>query len=230
MNKISIIIPIFNEVNSISKLLVQLENKAFQKEAIEIIVVDGGSTDGSQDSLYTNFNIRLIEVGKGRAKQMNAGAKAATGNILYFLHCDGLPPKHFDQIITNAVQKGNLAGCFRLKFDYNHPLLMVSQWFTRFNHISCRGGDQSLFITKNLFEEIKGFDEKYIIYEDNEIISRLYAKKQFVVLPDYISASARRYRENGVWRLQFHFGIIHLKRRLGHSAESMLQYYKKHIL
>lgn len=230
MNKISIIIPIFNEVNSISKLLLHLESEIFQKEAIEIIVVDGGSTDGSQDSLRTNFNIRLIKVGKGRAKQMNAGAKAATGNILYFIHCDGFPPKYFDQIITNEVQKGNLAGCFRLKFDYNHPLLIVSQWFTRFNHISCRGGDQSLFITKNLFEEIKGFDEKYIIYEDNEIISRLYAKKQFVVLPDCIVTSARRYRENGVWRLQFHFGIIHLKRRLGHSTESMLWYYKKHIL
>lgn len=230
MNKISIIIPIFNEVNSISKLLLHLESEIFQKEAIEIIVVDGGSNDGSQNKLRANFNVRLIEVGKGRAKQMNAGAKVATGNILYFLHCDSFPPHHFDQIIINEVQKGNLAGCFRLKFDYNHPLLMVSQWFTRFNHISCRGGDQSLFITKNLFEEIKGFDEKYIIHEDNEIISRLYAKKQFVVLPDYIITSARRYRENGVWRLQFHFGIIHLKRRLGHPAESMLRYYKKHIL
>jgi len=230
MNKISIIIPIFNEVNSISKLLLHLENKVFQKEAIEIIVVDGGSTDGSQYRLQTNFNIRLIEVGKGRSKQMNAGAKAATGNILYFLHCDSFPPQHFDQIITTTVQKGNLAGCFRLKFDYNHPVLLASQWFTRFNHISCRGGDQSLFITKNLFEEIKGFDEHFIIYEDNEIISRLYAKKQFVVIPDCVVTSARRYRENGVWRLQFHFGIIHLKRRLGHSAESMLQYYKKHII
>lgn len=230
MNKISIIIPIFNEVNSISKLLLHLESEIFQKEAIEIIVVDGGSSDGSQNKLRANFNVRLIEVGKGRAKQMNAGAKVATGNILYFLHCDSFPPHHFDQIIINEVQKGNLAGCFRLKFDYNHPLLMVSQWFTRFNHISCRGGDQSLFITKNLFEEIKGFNEKYNIYEDNEIISRLYAKKQFVVIPDYIITSARRYRENGVWRLQFHFGIIHLKRRLGHPAESMLRYYKKHIL
>jgi hypothetical protein len=73
-----------------------------------------------------------------------------------------------------------------MKFDYRHPVLMISQWFTRFNHISCRGGDQSLFITNELFKELKGFDENFVIYEDNEIISRLYAKKQFVVIPDYI--------------------------------------------
>ena len=230
MNKISIIIPVFNEVNSITKLLSHLENKVFQKEAVEIIAVDGGSTDGSQDKIRINSNVKLIQAGKGRAIQMNAGAKTATGNVLYFLHCDSFPPQDFDRIIDDSVQKGNWAGCFRMKFDYRHPVLMVSQWFTRFNHISCRGGDQSLFVTKKIFDEIKGFDEKFMIYEDNEIISRLYAKKQFVVIADYVLTSARRYRQNGVWRLQYHFGIIHLKRRLGHSTESMLQYYKKNIV
>jgi rSAM/selenodomain-associated transferase 2 len=230
MNKISIIIPVFNEVKSISALLLHLENNIFQKDLIEIIVVDGNSTDRSPEKIKTNTNVQLIHSEKGRAKQMNAGAKAATGNILYFLHCDSFPPFNFDRIINTTVQKGNLAGCFRLKFDYSHPILMVLQWFTRFNHISCRGGDQSLFITKNLFEEINGFNDQFIIYEDNEIISRLYDKKQFKVIPEYIITSARRYRKNGVWRLQFHFGIIHLKRRLGHSAESMLQYYKRNIL
>lgn len=230
MNKISIIIPVFNEVNRISKLLSHLENHAFQNQKIEIIVVDGGSTDGSQDTVSINSKIKLIQAAKGRAIQMNVGAKAATGNILYFLHCDSFPPTHFDLIINDVVQKGNQAGCFRIKFDYEHPVLMVSQWFTRFNHISCRGGDQSLFVTKRLFEEIKGFDEQFMIYEDNEIISRLYAKKQFIVIPDYVITSARRYQQNGVWRLQYHFGIIHLKHKLGHSTESMLEYSKKNIL
>lgn len=126
------------------------------------------------------------------------------------MHCDSFPPAHFDRFINDTVQKGNLAACFRLKFDYKHPILMILQWFTRFNHISFRGGDQSLFVTKKLFKEIKGFDEQFIIYEDNEIISKLYAKKQFVVIPDYIVTSARRYQQNGVWRLQYHFSMLHL--------------------
>ena len=230
MNKISIVIPVFNEVNSIEKQLSHLKNCVLHKDAMEIIAVDGGSTDGSQEKIRRYPNVTLIQSKKGRAIQMNLGAKAATGNILYFLHCDSLPPLHFDRIIADTVQNGNRAGCFRMKFDYKHPVLMISQWFTRFNHISCRGGDQSLFITKELFEEIKGFDEKFIIYEDNEIISRLYSKKQFIVIPDYIITSARRYHQNGIWRLQYHFSIIHLKHRLGHSTENMLQYYRKNIL
>jgi rSAM/selenodomain-associated transferase 2 len=195
----------------------------------EIIVVDGGSTDNSQSAVAKHPNIILLTTEKGRAKQLNAGAKVATSEVLYFLHCDSIPPKDFDHLIIDQVQKGNKAGCFRMKFDYSHPVLVASQWFTRINHISCRGGDQSLFVTKTLFNEINGFNEEYLIYEDNEIISRLYHKKQFVVIPQNLISSARRYRENGVWRLQYHFAIIHLKRRLGHSAESMLEYYNKRI-
>jgi glycosyltransferase involved in cell wall biosynthesis len=101
-----------------------------------------GSTDGSQEKIRRCPNVADSIRKKGRAIQMNVGAKAATGNILYFLHCDSLP-RHFDRIIDDTVQNGNQAGCFRMKFDYRHPVLMISQW-TRFNHISCRGGDRYL--------------------------------------------------------------------------------------
>jgi rSAM/selenodomain-associated transferase 2 len=229
MNKISIIIPVYNEEESIDKLLLYIEKNASKSIPFEIIVVDGGSTDNSQKKVIEHKNVTLVTTEKGRAKQLNAGAKIATAEVLYFLHCDSFPPNNFDRFILDEVQKGNKAGCFRMKFDYRHPVLEVFQWFTRINHISCRGGDQSLFVTRTLFNKIKGFNENYIIYEDNEIISKLYNKKQFVVIPENLITSARRYRENGVWRLQYHFAVIHLKRRLGHSAESMLKYYTKRI-
>jgi rSAM/selenodomain-associated transferase 2 len=229
MNKISIIIPIFNEVDAIHRLLSHIENVVSKTIPYEIIVVDGGSTDGSEKQVQNSKSAILIPSEKGRAKQMNTGAKHASGNILYFLHCDSFPPTDFDLEIIKQVDTGNLAGCFRMKFDYNHPVLLISQWFTRFNHISCRGGDQSLFVAKHLFDKINGFNESYIIYEDNEIIKRLYQEKQFVVIPKYLITSARRYRINGTWNLQYHFTVIHLKRKLGHSNESLLNYYKKNI-
>lgn len=229
MNKISIIIPIFNEVDAIHRLLLHIENVVSKTIPYEIIVVDGGSTDASSKQVQNSKSAILIPSEKGRAKQMNAGAKHASGNILYFLHCDSFPPKNFDVAIVNEIDNGNLAGCFRMKFDYNHPVLLVSQWFTRFNHISCRGGDQSLFVAKELFDKIKGFNESYIIYEDNEIIKRLYQEQQFIVIPKYLITSARRYRINGAWKLQYHFTVIHLKRKLGHSVESLLDYYRKNV-
>ena len=230
MSKISIIIPILNEVDAIHRLLLHIKNSISKTIDYEIIVVDGGSTDGSQKEVLKHAKINFIASEKGRARQLNAGAQVASGTILYFLHCDSYPPSNFDLFILEETKKGNLAGCFRMKFDFNHPVLIVSQWFTRVNHISCRGGDQSLFITKNLFKKIGGYDEKYSIYEDNEICKRLYQNKQFTIIPNFIVTSARRYRENGVWRLQYYFTVIHLKRRLGHSVESMLAYYKKNII
>lgn len=229
MNKISIIVPILNEVAAIRRLFSHIENNVSKSIPYEIIVVDGGSDDGSQKEVLKHSKTFLISSEKGRAKQMNAGAKIASGNILYFLHCDSFPPENFDQCIVEQVQNGNNSGCFRMKFDYSHPVLWVSQWFSRVNHISCRGGDQSLFVYKDLFNEICGYDENYIIYEDNEIIKRLYQKGSFVVIPKYLITSARRYRKNGVWRLQYHFTVIHLKRKLGHSVESMLYYYRKNV-
>ena len=229
MNKISIIIPILNEVDAIHRLLLHIENSISKTIDYEIIVVDGGSTDGSQMEVLKHQKNRVISSEKGRSIQLNAGAKIASGSILYFLHCDSYPPNNFDLDILEEVQKGNMAGCFRMKFDYAHPVLIVSQWFTRVNNISCRGGDQSLYITRNLFNEIGGYDENYLIYEDNEICKRLYQAKQFTVIKNYLITSARRYRENGVCKLQYHFLVIHLKRRLGHSAESMLEYSKKYI-
>jgi hypothetical protein len=116
-----------------------------------------------------------------------------------------------------------------MKFDYSHTLLMVLQWFTRINHISCKGGNQSLFVTRKMFDGIGSYNERFVIYEDNEIIKRLYQQKQFFVIPKNIFTSARRYRNNGVCKLQFHFTVIQLKRKLRHSPESMLDYYRKNV-
>ncbi len=201
----------------------------------EIIVVDGGSIDGSQQIVTTiakkySVAIQLIPSKKGRAKQLNAGAAMAKGTILYFLHADSLPPKKYDRYIIEKVNNGNLAGCFRMKFDSNHWWLRFLGWMTKFNNKICRGGDQSQFITTTLFKQINGYDESYIVYEDNEFVDRLYAIQQFIVIPKHVVTSARRYKEIGVWRLQYYFLNIHIRRWLGASSEDLHQYYKKKII
>jgi rSAM/selenodomain-associated transferase 2 len=230
MNSISVIIPVFNEAEIILPFLEVLQSRLSKNYAIEIILVDGGSADETRLKIKNKPDIQIVFSEKGRAKQMNYGAKQAKYSILYFLHCDSVPPKNFDGAIIDYVNNRKFAGCFKMKFDYNHWLLKIMAWFTRFNHISCRGGDQSLFITKDLFLKIDGFDETYTIYEDNEICKRLYEINHFSVIQEDIVTSARKFRKNGVFQLYYHFFVIHLKRKLGHSVESLEQYYKHKIM
>jgi rSAM/selenodomain-associated transferase 2 len=248
INRISIIIPVLNEANTIGSLLQYLIENSKASQNLEIIVVDGGSTDGTQDIIKKHIldraesksnddlstsleetGIRLISAPKGRAKQMNFGAKNATGKILYFLHADSFPPKHFDALIISEVENGHKAGCFRMQFDSNHWWLCLAGWFTQFNWKACRGGDQSLFITKKIFNEIGGFDESYSIYEDNILIQELYKRKEFTVINKKLQTSARMYNKHGIWKVQYHYFKIHIKRWFGASADELLVYYKKHL-
>ncbi|MDG1661356.1 MAG: TIGR04283 family arsenosugar biosynthesis glycosyltransferase [Winogradskyella sp.] len=227
---ISIIIPVLNEVKTIEELLFHLVDCADLKNINEIIVVDGGSTDGTKNIIQSlDLKIKLLNSEKGRAKQMNTGSNIATGDILYFLHADSFPPLNYDTHIINEVKKGNNAGCFRLQFDSNHWWLKIASWLTQFSWRACRGGDQSQFITKALFEDIGGFDETYTIYEDNILINELYKRNEFVVINKKIKTSARLYKKHGVWKIQYHFLAIYLKRWNGATAVELYEYYKKHI-
>lgn len=229
---ISIIIPVLNEERYIQSILKVIEERCISDCIMEIIIVDGGSTDTTVSKVKETaiqIPVFLIESEKGRAKQMNQGAKIAKGEILYFLHADTLPPFSYDTSIVSAINSTD-AGCFRLKFDTNHPLLLSLQWFTRYNWRICRGGDQSLFIKKSCFDTLNGFDESYVVYEDCEFIDRIYKNFSFSVLPESVVTSARKYRELGTTKLQFHFSVIHLKKWMGASPAELVHYYEKNIL
>ena len=225
---LSVIIPTLNEADHIGNLLEHLNANSSPENINEIIVVDGGSTDETA-SLAKTWGAKIISSEKGRAKQMNKGAALAAGEVLYFLHADTYPPKNFDLYILNAVHESISSGCFRMKFDSSKKFLRFFAWFSRINNRLCRGGDQSLFILKDLFRKSGGFNEKYIIYEDTEFIGRLYKISKFNVLPQHVVTSARKYEQLGTIRLQYHFGIIHLKNLLGFGPDKLYRYYKKNI-
>ena len=160
-NSISIIIPALNEAANINRLLAHLIENETGENISEIIVVDGNSQDNTTElvkefSKNSTIAIRLIQSERGRANQMNAGANHSKSTILYFLHADSYPPQNFDNLIISEIEKQQLAGCFKMRFDSNHWWLAIVGWGTRFNWKICRGGDQSLFITKALFNEIGG--------------------------------------------------------------------------
>ena len=226
---ISIIIPVLNEEGFIGSILDHLAKTKSTLLIQEIICVDGGSSDQTVSTAQSH-GAKVIVGERGRAKQMNLGAKEAQGDILYFLHADTFTPQGFDQKILDAVNKGYDSGCFRMKFDTKNPFLRFFAYMSRINHRLCRGGDQSLFVKKELFQSSQGFNEAYFIYEDTEFITRLYKQTKFKILADAVVTSARKYREKGWMKVQFHFGMIHLKNYLGAEPGELYQYYKKHIL
>ncbi|WP_340154006.1 TIGR04283 family arsenosugar biosynthesis glycosyltransferase [uncultured Marivirga sp.] len=197
-NKITVIIPTLNEAENIEQLLHYLHQDASDKIA-EIIVSDAESKDSTQEIAKEKGAIVICTKQASRAHQMNEAAKMATGDILYFVHADAKPPKSFVNDILKAIEKGNDFGCYRFKFESKSPLLAVNSWFTRFKVLWCRGGDQTLFIKKSVFEQNNGFDEEYVVMEDFELIKRLWKKHPFGIIPKSVKVSARKYELNSYW-------------------------------
>ncbi len=233
-DRISIIIPVLNEEKTISKILSSIEG-SIESEHFELIVVDGGSQDQTKKKclaqikkLQLRSKFIWVDCKKGRAHQMNAGALIAKYNVLFFVHSDTLLPKGFDQHIFKMLKKVP-AGCFRLKFDSNKWFLRFFAFFTRFNYLICRGGDQTLFLQKQVFEELSGFDSSYKVYEDNEFISRLYKKYSFGIIAKEVITSARKYRKIGFLKLQYHYAMIHALFFVGYPPTALKAYYNRRI-
>lgn len=225
---ISIIIPALNEESNIATLLNEIEKRS-SGYIQEIILADGGSTDKTRE-IAKKTGARILQcTKKSRAIQMNEGAAAASGSILYFLHADSIPPKEFDQHIAQAVNQNIPAGSFRLQFRSSHPLLRFYAWFTRFSFTLFRFGDQSLFVKKSLFNQIGGFDGSLMVMEDQQIVRRLKQQAPFRILPDVVKTSARKYEKNGVIKLQLIFTLILVAYYMGVGQETLVHLYRSLI-
>jgi len=191
----------------------------------EILVVDGGSKDNTLKNIE-NFPVEVIHSKAGRAVQMNTGWKKSKGDVLYFLHSDTIPPITFMDDIQQALSEGYDSGCYRLGFDSNSLFLKINTYFTRYRKMFCRGGDQSLFVKRSIFEKLGGFPKGYLVMEEYPIIKALMTSHNYKIIPKYIVASARKYNNNNYLRVQFTHLVIFNMHRLGYSQEKMQKTYR----
>lgn len=199
--KISIIIPVLNEAENLKELL-PFFSKIKNQEQQEVIVVDGGSTDRTKE-VVEKAGFRFLTCGiQSRTAQMNLGAKESNGDILYFVHADVRILPSFYEDILSSLNEGFQAGCFAYNFDSPGRMLRINSWFTQFNGLLSGGGDQTLFIRKDVFWELGGFDEKFCLMEDFELVRRIKKKYGFKVIPKRILVSARKYENNSWLRVQ----------------------------
>jgi len=224
---LSIIIPSLNEKDNLFKLIDYIKN--FNLPKYEIIVVEGGTDFQIKNNFKSHREVKVIKYDKGRAKQLNKGAKVAKFDWLYFLHSDCLPPKNFKEIIYKSMNNKNQASCFKLKFNPSNFLLSLSAKATKYNNIFCRGGDQSLLIHKNLFFLCDGYNEEYKVCEDINLVKKIYKLGEFKIMEGYIITDSRRFLKNGTLILLIHFGIIHLLHYLKFNPKFLYSYYRLFI-
>ena len=207
--KISIVIPILNEADNLPHLFANINS--LKPAPQQVILVDGGSNDDSisimqsfiEQSMLDNYHKivwRMTESKAGRARQMNAGAALATGDVLLFLHADTQLPNQAIAQVTIAVKTSEW-GRFDVKLNSRQPMLwVVSQminWRSRLTSIAT--GDQAIFINKDLFDKIGGYPNQALM-EDVEICKQLKNIAKPARLRSKVITSARRWQQHGTWR------------------------------
>jgi len=214
MAQFSIIIPVLNEASVIRQTLQRLQPP--RRRGVEVIVVDGGSGDGTPKLAKPLADHVLRSASKGRARQMNLGAQGAGGEYLLFLHADTQLPDRWLSRLTDVYERSAAWGRFDVRLSGRHWLLrLVETMMNRRSRVTgIATGDQVIFVRRELFERVGGFPD-IALMEDIALSRRLRSCGAPLCLRDKVVTSSRRWEKNGMiktillmwWlRLRFYFG------------------------
>ncbi len=221
---VSIIIPTLNEARELPGLLAELPLVA---PGAEVVVADGGSEDGTEAAALRG-GARVVHAPHGRARQMNAGAAAARGEVLLFLHADTrLPPGALDAV-RGLLRDGRAGGgCFRLRIPRPEPIYRISDRLGNLGVDLFRIalGDHAIFCRRDLFEQVGGYPDVPLM-EDAELYRRLrrHGVRQ---LPLAVETSPRRYQRHGPYRTTAVYAVILAGYAAGVPVERLLRIYRR---
>jgi len=210
---LSIIMPVLNEAAGIAEALHALA--PLRARGADVIVVDGGSADGTLE-LARPFADRVLSAPRGRSSQMNAGAAAAKGDVLLFLHADTRLPENADRLIADGLARSRRQwGHFDVAFAEGGALRLVAtmmNWRSRLTGIAT--GDQAMFATRAAFQAAGGFPP-IALMEDVALSARLKRAGRPLCLPARVTTSGRRWREHGLARTVLLMWQLRLRYLLG---------------
>jgi rSAM/selenodomain-associated transferase 2 len=229
MERISVIIPVLNEVKNIRVAI----DSIFPSENTEVIVVDGGSSDGTIE-VVKDLGIMLLYSTAGRAQQMNLGAENATGDILVFLHADTRLPLGYDDLIRTTLgdvcrsDKLPIAGAFALEIDDRSRHFRWVEWGVKYRSrfLKMPYGDQAIFLSAKVFDEIGGFPDLPIM-EDFELMRRLQKLGPVAIIEQPVITSARRWLQQGIFKTTLINQLMILGYLMGVDLDRLVRLYRR---
>lgn len=218
--RLSVVIPALDEAAAVAEAVAS----AWAAGAHEVLVVDGGSSDGTPE-VARAAGAALVAAPRGRAVQMNAGAGAASGDVLLFLHADTTLPQDAAARIAEACASGAESGCFRLRFRPSTPLLRLYAAATALPIPWLVYGDRGLWGTRAAFDAVGGVPA-LPVFEDVAFVQALCRRGTFRFVPAAVTTSARRFVRDGPLRRQLHNAWLTAQYWLGVPPERLARAYR----
>lgn len=224
--KISVVIPALNEQANLVKLLPHLN--ASCEDPVEIIVVDSHLSKDNSEPIALLNGAKFYKINElGRSKQMNYGAKQATGEVLLFVHADVLPPKNFDTLIKQELRTGKEMGFFSYKFYPSTKWLERNAKYTLRDGFFAGGGDQCQYFKKTSFENLGAYDESYVIMEDFAMIKQVRKQKiPYSIIQKQALVSSRKYAKNSYLKVNLVNFFTFIAFHCGVSPTILKRWYK----